>query len=557
MSNIIIVDSYRVRFEKLLWNEQELFLCRCFDMIESEGNGIIADVRLTSNRAMHYFITICFTQIALSPVYEVFRQKIFSEIKIMYKRVFNDFMVNYYPKIKLPEGRSLFMHQKKTLAESIHKKSNLWALDMGLGKTLTAATLSRITDSKRTVVLCPTLVKWNWFEDMTRFWGYNPMYWTILDAKKSKTIKAFQERFVVLNFEQVEKNLDYLLSDEVSHIICDEAHAYKNLQSRRSKALTTLIENANEPRLTFLSGTPITNRVNDLYSYLKLAKHPLGMKPKKYFEETYTISVGARGGKIIGSKNLDDLRGKISNIMIRLRSDQCLDLPPMLITNYYFEANELSSQYQEELNNLREKKKTYDTLHGVEKTKMNHEIKNNIHTLNRLVSTSKVNNVKLLIDSLVEDGEKVVVFCSYKDPLNQLEQLFKGSCVKIDGSVESHKRQKLINKFIEDDNCKVFIGNMKAAGIGINLVNAKHVIMMNFPFTPDQIEQAQKRLHRPGQKSTVNVYYTIAKETIDEHIFQLMGGKAEDINAVIDGNGTGVISYGDLPMMLFRKLIES
>jgi SNF2 family DNA or RNA helicase len=458
--------------------------------------------------------------------------------------------------LDLPHGKDLFKHQKKTLAESIHKKSNLWALSMGLGKTLTAASLSTITGAKRTVIICPTLVKWNWFEDMTRDWGYNPMYWTILDAKRSKTIKAFQEKFVVLNFEQVDKHLDYLLGDTVSHIICDEVHAYKNLASSRSKALIKLISKSNNPRLTFLTGTPITNRVNDMYAYLKFAHHPLGQRSKHYFEETYTIKIGSRGGRVVGAKNLDDLKAKIDNFMIRLRSEDCLDLPPMLITNYYFEANELTNEYQEELDNLREKKKRYDELHGAEKQKMNHEIKNNIHSLNRIVSTSKVNDIRKLIDSLIEDGEKVVVFCSYKDPINMLEKIYGNKCVKIDGSVSAHTRQELINKFKSNDNCMVFLGNMAAAGIGINLVNAQHVIMMNFPFTPDKIEQAQKRLHRPGQKGTVNVYYTIAKETIDEHIFTLMGEKAEDINKVIDGNDNNVVSYGDLPMMLFRKLIE-
>jgi SWI/SNF-related matrix-associated actin-dependent regulator of chromatin subfamily A-like protein 1 len=558
MSAITVIDSYKLRLTKLRWSEEELFLAKCYDMtFDNITNTVVVDVRLTKKVALSYFINTNFKQMAYSTVYENFRQKIYPIINQMYNNMYKEFNRVYLSKIELPTGRTLFKHQKKTLAESFHRKNNLWALSMGLGKTLTAATLSTITDAKRTIIICPTLVKWNWFEDMTRFWGYNPMYWTILDAKKSKTIKAFQEKFVVLNFEQVEKNMNYLLSDVVSHIVIDESHAYKNLGSSRSKALIEFIKKSNEPRLTFLTGTPITNRVNDMYSYLKLAKHPLGLKSKVSFEDNYTVKVGARGGRVVGAKNLDDLKGKIANFMIRLRSEDCLDLPPMIVTNYYFESDELTDGYGMELENLKEKKKRYDELHGVEKQKMNHEIKNNIHTLNRLVSTSKVNNIKKLIDSLIEDGEKVVVFCSYKDPINQLEKLYGNKCVKIDGSVPSHTRIELINKFKDSDKCMVFLGNMSAAGIGINLVNASHVIMMNFPFTPDKIEQAQKRLHRPGQSSTVNVYYTIAKETIDEHIFTLMSEKSDDINQVIDEDNDKIVSYGDLPMMLFRKLIES
>lgn len=556
MAKIEIIDKTRIMFSKMYWDSNELFLASCCDMQVLNNQSIVADIRITRKSALSGFMKTCFPQHYESPAFKVFREKLFPQIKSMYNDMYKDFMSNYYTKLKLPDGRDLFKHQKKTLAESVHKRVNLWALDMGLGKTLTAASLSVITQSKRTIIICPTLVKWNWFEDMTRVWGFNPLYWTIIDAEKSKCTKAFQERFVVINFEQVEKYLDYLLSDVISHIVIDEGHAYKNLKSLRSKALIKLISKSKNARITFLSGTPITNRVNDLYSYLKLSNHPLGLRSQKYFEDTYTVKVGARGGKIVGAKNLDDLSIKINNFMTRLRSEDCLDLPPMIITNYYFEPDELTDEYVQELNNLRDKKERYDSLHGVEKQKMNTEIKNNIHTLNRLVSTSKVSNISKLIDSLIEVGEKVVVFCSYKDPINELEKRYLKSCVKIDGSVQAHTRQGLINKFKNDKDCMVFLGNMSAAGIGINLVNAKHVIMMNFPFTPDKIEQAQKRLHRPGQTSTVNVYYTIAKGTIDEHIFNLMSEKSNDINKIIDGGNDNVVSYGSLPMMLFRKLIE-
>ncbi|MFN5416458.1 MAG: DEAD/DEAH box helicase, partial [Flavobacteriia bacterium] len=496
MSKIDVIDNYRVRCSKYIWTDEDNFNADCLDIkYELESNSYIIDVRVVSKKATLYFLKKAFPAIISSQQYEVYRNKIYAGLKQLYLNVYNDFMNNYYPKTKYT--RDLFQHQKETLAFSINKQHNLWALDMGLGKTITSATMSKVTEARRTVIIGPTLVKWNWYEDMTRFWGYNPMYWTILDAVKSKNIKAFQERFVVLNYEQVKKNMDYLLRDEVNHVIIDECHAYKNHNSLRSKHLAEFLKHIPQARITMLSGTPITNRINDMFSYLKIAHHPLG-KTKSKFEDRYTLKVGARGGKIIGAKNIDELKGRISNLMIRLRSEDCLNLPPIIITNYYFEHNELNNEYDEELKNLREKKARYDLLQGVEKQKMNHEIKNNIHTLNRLVATSKVSQVKLLIDSLVEEGEKVVVFSGYKDPINRLEELYGNSCVKIDGTVQPHKRQILINRFIEDDKCKVFLGNMKAAGIGINLVNAKHVIMMNFPFSPEQIEQAQKRLHRPG-----------------------------------------------------------
>jgi SNF2 family DNA or RNA helicase len=423
---------------------------------------------------------------------------------------------------------------------------------MGTGKTLTAATLSKVTSASRTIIIGPNLVKWNWIKDMTEEWGFNPIYWTVLDSNKSKTVRAFHERFVVLNYEQVERQMNHLVNDQVNHIILDECHYLKNQSSGRSKAVRELIRQTNHPRLTMLTGTPVTNRINDMFNYLRMAEHPLG-KNFDAFKKKYAI---VSGKKVSGAKNIPDLKGKISNLMIRLRSEDCLDLPEMVIKKYYFESDELSNEYYDELELLKGKKERFELLEGAEKQKMRMEITTNIHTLNRLVSTSKVKMIKDLIDNIVDSGEKVVVFCGYTDPLMLLEKKLGDSCVKVDGSIDAHKRQQLINKFINDPSCKVFLGNMQAAGIGINLVNARHVIFMNFSFTPDLIEQAQKRLHRSGQKRRVFVYYTIGKDTIDEHIYSLIVEKSIDINNLVDGDHKAVVNYGDITGELFRRLLE-
>ena len=537
---------------KLSWTEEEEFLASCLD-IKKVDNYYVVDVRVVSRQALLYYFNTVFPYIAKSITAKRYRDNLYGNIKIMYKGVFNDFMNEYYVKTKY--DRDMYLHQKQTLATSINRRFNLLALEQGTGKTLIGATLSKITGARRTIIICPSLVKYNWFEDMTRFWGYNPLYWTVIDAKKSKTIKAFKERFVVLNYEQVLKQMDYLLSDEINHIIIDECHYLKNVTSKRSRAALELIKRSNGARVTMLTGTPVTNRINDMFAYLKISNHPLG-KNFKRFKELYTVTANVRGGKIIGAQNIKDLKGKISNLMIRILSKDCLDLPDIMIKNYYFEKGDISKDYEEEINNLRLKKEKYDILHGVEKMKMNAEIKANIHTLNRLVTTSKVPKIIKLIDSLVEQGEKVVVFAGYTSPLEMLEEYYGKSCVLITGKVDSHKRLQLINKFKEKDYCNVFLGNIQAAGIGINLVNAKHVIFMNFPFVPAEIEQAQKRLHRSGQKHKVNVYYTIAKETVDEHIYSLVADKSKDINLLIDGDNSGVVNYSNITSQLFKRLLE-
>ena len=550
------INTYTIECIKSAWTSNDRFVASCLDIQEVQGKHIV-DVRVVCKKALHYYLETVFTYFMKSPSMSAYRAPLFETIKSMYKRVFDDFMNGPYLRAKYKEtvGKDLYDHQKEVLSIAINRKNNFFALEQGLGKTLTSATFSKIIGARRTIIIGPALVKFNWMYDMTRDWGYNELYWSILDAKKSKTIKAFRERFVVLNYEQVRKHMDYLLADEVNHIIVDEAHYVKNKDASRSTALETLLKQTGRPRLTMLSGTPITNRVNDMFNYLRLIQHPLG-KDYNEFKKRYAVTASVRGGKIIGAKNVDELKGLTSNFFIRKRSEDCLDLPDMVIKNYYMDVSDIKKEYEQMLSELQEKKERYDELHGKEKQQMSFELKGNIHTLNRLVTTAKVPMIKELIENLIDAGEKVVVFAGYKAPLEMLYGLFgKKRSVLIDGSVDSHKRQVLVDKFRDMDSCKVFLGNYKAAGVGINLVNARHVIMMNFPFLPADIEQAQKRLHRSGQKDRVFVYYTLAEGTIDNHIYDIIIDKSNDINALVDGDHKGVIQYSNITKKLFNSLL--
>lgn len=173
----------------------------------------------------------------------------------------------------------------------------------------------------------------------------------------------------------------------------------------------------------------------------------------------------------------------------------------------------------------------------------------------RLTAISKVPRACELIDGLIEEGEKVIVFSTYHDPMDLLEDHYRGRCVRIDGSVNSLTRDKHVQRFIGDDHCKVFIGQNSAAGVGINLVNSSNVVFMDMPITPDNLEQPYKRAHRIGQTKQVNVYYTIAKNTIDERVYDLIKDKLDDIIEIFDKGKKGVIHYEDLEEKLIKDLI--
>jgi len=550
--SIDVIDKYRLQFFKPAWQEHEVMAVHCLGF-KFEGTNVIVDTRATMPDALKQFMAMAFPTVLLASSNRGFKEALFQRLNDMYTRNFKEFKDTYYNKLGYPHH--LYKYQQKDLGIMIYRQMNLCSYEQGLGKTITSASISKLLNIRRTAVIAPTLPKWNWYLNLTDDWGYNQLYWSILDAKKSKSIKAFKERFVITNYEQINNYIAHFERDPIGHIILDECQQIKNPSTNRWKGVKRLIDAHPNARVTLLTGTPVTNRVVDLFGYLKITGHPLGRNKLK-FKKRYTTSTG-RGAreKITGSQNLDELRLLISNFMIRRRSDDELDLPPLNIIKYYFEAGEIGSEYDEIMEEMYQNSQEYERAEGKEKRQIGTKLAGNIHSLNRIVSTSKAKPISELINSIREEGRKVIVFAGYKNALGALEDIYGKHCVKIDGSVDAHKRQELIDKFKNDPECFLFLGNMKAAGVGINLVNARDVIFMNFPFTPDDLEQPYKRAHRIGQNKSVNVYYTIARETIDERTFGMIQEKTVDINELIDAGKTGVVHYANIQGRLWKDLI--
>lgn len=541
MVDVQLTNGSIVMFQKKLWHESEIVLAKCFNFNVNIDSGIImADIRITSKRALYGFISVSFKNFSESVMEHDRREAFYSAVESIYAQLngeVNNIITNY-----LPYHAMMYQHQKDVIMESFRRKYNFYALDMGLGKTLTSASLSRVHQISRTVIFCPAAVKWNWFRDLTQKFGFNELYFTILDATKRRNVKALQERFVIVNYDIAGKMIKEITNGYIGHFIFDEAHLLKNHNSLRYKNVKKIVDMYPDAYITFLSGTPVKNRVNDVFGYLKMIGHELGQSYKKFTDE-YTIKVNARGGeKVTGGKNLQDLFIKLSNFMIRKTKEECLDLPDKIFLNYRYEMDDYREEYNkiiEELSQIKE----LSSLTG------------NLHSLNIITAKAKIKGIIEIAEEIIESGNKVVIFSSYKEPLRMLEDYFKERCVKIDGSVDSWTRDQHVQKFIEDDNCHVFLGNMIAAGVGINLVNASDVIFVNFPFTPSELYQAIDRCHRIGQSKSVNVHYTFCDESIDEYIYDIIIDKEHDINALID-QGKEVNLRENFTEVLMKKLLN-
>ena len=496
------LSKTEIGFHKDQWTIYDLDILECMLETKPDEKGVVRiDIRRMIKRAMFEFIKISFPSVARNK-----KHPFWKELGDAYKESYD----NFYNKLYVPTKSNppLWQHQLDCLMPMVCKKDIFLALEMGTGKTLTSIYLSKTLNIKKTIIICPAAVKWNWLQDLTRGFGFDEFQFTILDASKTKTIRAYNEKYIIINYEMLDRYFDYLTRHDIGHIICDEVQKIKNIQTIGFKAVTKIRKHFPKAHLTLLSGTPIKNRIDDLYAYLKLMGHKLG-KNKSLFLKEYTTSKETRfGKKITGAKNIDQLYAKMSNHFIRLKSSECQDLPDLIINKYYFELNDYQEEYDKAISDI------------VENKSENFDIQASVHTLNIIVAKSKIKGVIELAKELLANDRKVVIFASYTEPLKLLHEAFKKISVYIDGSVNAYERSVRINKFRDEKDCTVFLGNMVAAGVGINLNNANDCIMLNFPMSPADLEQAQKRCVFGGQKVyTTKGYLNIEDIQIGDKVY--------------------------------------
>lgn len=160
-----------------------------------------------------------------------------------------------------------------------------------------------------------------------------------------------------------------------------------------------------------------------------------------------------------------------------------------------------------------------------------------------------------IIEDIVEENGKCVVFGSYKEPFKMLEEYFGERCLKVDGSTNSYDRDKYKREFWDNPEKQVFLGQYLAAGEALDLSCASDVVHINFPFTPRELRQAQFRCKHPEKKGQhLRIHYTFAKDSIDEHIYNILFSKERDINKLLDGKD--VVEMEKIEEILIKQLLN-
>ena len=421
-------------------------------------------------------------------------------------------------------------HQKEAVEKLAGSRRFILADDMGLGKTTATIIAALETGSKKILIICPASLKINWQREIENY-SDRPVY--IAEGKKFST----ESDFVIVNYDILKnfhdtdpkkKNGSILNQSNFDLVILDEAHMISNPQAQRTKIINHFVKDIK--RVWLLTGTPMTSRPMNYYNLLNIIESPVAQNWMAYairYCQGYQFMAGRRKvWNVTGASNLEELRDRTSKQILRRLKEDVLDLPDKIISPVYLrlkskEYEELMGEYYDWFDN----KKDESSSLTVQFSKL--------MKVRKVIANEKTKQTIEFAENIVEQGKKVIIFTNFTDTLQTIYQHFGKQAVYLDGSCSKPHRQNAVDEFQENDKIKVFVGNLKAAGVGLTLTAAEVVIMNDLSFVPAEHAQAEDRAYRYGQKSNVLVYYPLYENTIEGAVYDILNRKKEIIRTVM------------------------
>jgi SNF2 family DNA or RNA helicase len=414
--------------------------------------------------------------------------------------------------------------------------------DMGLGKTIQgiglAELLSRQASITKVLIICPASLKAQWRIEIKRFSHRSSCL--ILGAVKERQAQYVNDSFfTICNYEQVMR--DFLSIEKVSWdlIILDEGQRIKNWEAKTSRVIKSL-----RSRFALvLSGTPLENRIDDLFSVVEFIDDRRLGPAFKFFNRHRMVD---EKGKLLGYKNLDELRERLKPILLRrTRASVIKDLPPR--TTQVIRITPTDEQLGVEITHRKiiqiilQKKfiSEMDLLRLQKALLMCRLCANSTFLVDKQTPgySSKLKELDSLLEQLfAEDDRKIVLFSEWTGMLDMIEPLLEAqklNYVRLDGSVPQKLRQGLVQQFQGNPDCKLFI-TTNAGSTGLNLQAANTVINVDLPWNPAVLEQRIGRAHRMGQKRPVQVFLLVTVDTLEESLLTTLSTKHELALAVLD-----------------------
>jgi len=405
--------------------------------------------------------------------------------------------------------------------------------EMGTGKTCMALSWAKLNNFKRPLlIIVPATIKLQWRREF-RQWYSKSKSIEILYGQKPYELsknKCYIINWDIITYWQKELKeikFDYIIGDEIQYI--------SNPKSLRSKAFKKIAKPI--PNIVELSGTPIKSKPVQFYSALKLLNPEMFKNHWAYLNRYCEPKSNGFGMTFNGATNIEELHELVSSVMIRREKKDILkDLPAKIKVVVPLDGT-----------NQSEYKTKSEEVGGLGSLN-----RDSFESLKYSAFESKKNAVIKWITDFIDSGQKLVVFAYHRMVVDYLFETFKKQAVRVYGGSSKKERDESITRFIDDKKVSLFIGNILAAGVGVDGLQkvCSNSCFVEFAKTPADHLQAEDRLHRLGQKDSVSAYYLIAPDTIDEELMETLDEGYKVLEGVLNGRE---MEEMDLLTMMLKK----
>lgn len=422
--------------------------------------------------------------------------------------------------------------------------------DCGLGKTMQTIMTLELMDAFPALVITPASVKYNWKKEWEK---WNPTRTVgVVGRKKKFNENVWQNDVIIINYDILgERGLDKptakfkeLLKKRWASCVMDEIHFLKSEKALRTKMAKKIVKTV--PHVWGLTGTLTQNKPADLiqpFTIIRRFEDIFGST--KEFKYRYcNAKMTVFGMDCSGFSNLEELHEllRMGGYIRRNKRDVLDELPPMVEQTIDVPISN-TREYRKAENNLLEYLEKIDINKVNSAVNAPHLVM--IQTLKQLSIEGKLPFITTYIKEWLEanEGEQLLVFGVHRIPLQQLAEYFKAPLIQ--GGVSADKKQQIVNEFSNGGH-RLLFANIQSAGTGTDGLqdNCSNLVYIELPDKSTELEQANARLERMGQRNSINITYLLSPDTIDADIKEMVADK---------GMITGLVNKGGNENELLTK----
>lgn len=428
--------------------------------------------------------------------------------------------------VPCPAGQAYMPYQIEAIRFLASRRRAICADEMGVGKTISALGTVNLLRPRRTLIVCPATVKPNWLRE-AQTWLVNMSVALAGDRDTGASV-------VICTFDGVRQ---WITEVEWDLMILDEAHLVKNSTTKRWRVISAL----HFDRAILLSGTPIYNRPQDLWTLLHLVCQQ-AYPDKTLFARHFSVTKleKAVNGKGHRMENLSLLAPLLrERLMIRrLKADVMADLPPKTRDIALIELPKAAMDALiDRERDVEARLIAVNDLQGNEKTQARALTLGMLARLRRDLGLAKIPHV---VDRLLEvaqtDDEPFVVFCHHKEVGQRIAEALDEAGIAVtflSGDMTATARQAEVDRF-QAGLLRVLVCTLSSCGVGLTMTRSSRVFMVELDWTPSVLHQGEDRCHRKGTRDAVSVWYFVVDGTLDG----TMGAKV-DLKGVVGATALG------------------